>query len=443
MKLLEFYEKLLNDANVFNDNGDGYLSAHHGTQVIPLTIDKRRLVLPVDDLLREGRWDEYIAFHPMSEKANRGESPVLKAFKAYLVLRLAAPFKYLLKELMHFASSPKLHKGAKPAPKAAEYLKLLSGVDEKAYTAVLSIIKAMDKDPNNRLVSIYLKRGGTGDDDYIRTAVVGFPILDEFEREDDLVFGVKMSAKTKAAVKVLIEYILGDEDARKMYTVGTKNLDAPYFHCLISAFYKLANRFNVLLERHKKQLPDAAEAMFGLEWATMLDELAIYRGLIPTQNGNEGVPLTPDGKEDTSAAAVPPVAARAYARQSQNEADLPFDVDDRDTGRRGAPTPAAREEKPASGTVDYDTWKRNRDGVSEDRGRDRDRDDRSSRYDRDSRDSRSSSPYRQGFRDAEAQDDRFETRRGRMDGGGRNIERGGRNRGNQDRGGRGGRGGFL
>lgn len=439
MKLLEFYEKLLNDANVFNDNGDGYLSAHHGTQVIPLTIDKRRLVLPVDDLLREGRWDEYIAFHPMSEKANRGESPVLKAFKAYIVLRLTSPFKYLLKELMHFASSPKLHKGAKPAPKAAEYLKLLSGVDAKAYDAVQSIIKAMDKDPNNRLVSIYLKRGGTGEDDYIRTAVVGFPIMDEFDRDDDTVFGVKMSAKTKAAVKVLIEYILGDEDARKMYTVGTKNLDAPYFHCLISAFYKLANRFNVLLERHKKQLPDAAEAMFGLEWAQQLDELAMYRGLIPTQNGNEGVPLTPDGKEDTSAP-VPAVAARTFNRQSQNEADLPFDVDDRDNGRRGAPATAAREEKPASGTVDYDTWKRNRDGGDDDRNRDRDRDDRGSRYDRD-RDSRSSSPYRQGFRDADAQDDRFETRRGRLDGAGRNIERGGRNRGNQDRGGRGGRGG--
>lgn len=441
MKLLEFYEKLLNDANVFNDNGDGYLSAHHGTQVIPLTIDKRRLVLPVDDLLREGRWDEYIAFHPMSEKANRGESPVLKAFKAYIVLRLTSPFQYLLKELMHFAASPALHKGAKPSPKAAEYLKLLSGVDEKAFKAVEGIIKAMNKDPNNRLVSIYLKRGGTGEDDYIRTAVVGFPILDEFEREDDLVFGVKMSAKTKAAVKVLIEYILGDEDARKMYTVGTKNLDAPYFHCLISAFYKLANRFNVLLERHKKQLADAESAMFGLEWATMLDELAMYRGLIPTQNGNEGVPLTPDGKEDTTAP-VPAVASRAFNRQSQNEADLPFDVNERDDGRRGAPV-AARDEKPASGTVDYDTWKRNRDGGGSDRDRERDRDDRGSRYDRDSRDSRSSSPYRQGFRDAEAQDDRFETRRGRMDGGGRNIERGGRNRGNQDRGGRGGRGGFL
>jgi len=347
VKLLDFYAALLRDCYVWDDDGEGLLTGHYGGKSQPVTVEKQRLALPIPELLRNPK-EGVVVFHPMSEKINRGESPILKALKDYMLLRSQTVLINILRTLMDTAASPETHK--KLGPKIAEYLKKVPEVDEKTVAALNKVlnIAAPGTDPNKRLISYYLKHGSSGTDDFARTCVVSFPIEDEFDNGEKTIFGVTMRPKDKERIKALFDYVLGDAEDRKQYTFGSKNLDAPYFHSLTNAFYKVASRLNHILEKHKKQFPENFEELhMDLSWAEGLDNFALYRGLIPSQDGNEGAPIPEEPKKEEQLA--------AFARESvaEPEKDALSDlVDDRTVPRRPSPDEAAsrREERRPSST---------------------------------------------------------------------------------------------
>lgn len=346
MKLLDFYAALLRDCYVWDDDGEGLLTGHYAGKTQPITVEKQRLALPIPELLRNPK-EGVVVFHPMSEKINRGESPILKALKDYMLLRSQTVLINIMRTLMDTAASPETHK--KLGPKVAEYLKKVPEVDEKTVTALNKVLAAAapGSDPNKRLISYYLKHGSTGEDDFARTCVVSFPIEDDFESTEKTIFGVTMRPKDKDRIKALLDYVMGDADDRKQYTFGSKNLDAPYFHSLANAFYKVSVRLNQILEKHKKQFPNFDELHMDLSWAEGLDNFAMYRGLIPSQDGNEGAPIPEEPNAEEKLA--------AFSRESVDEPkkDALSDLVDeqRPTSRRPSPSEAREtrdERRPAS-----------------------------------------------------------------------------------------------
>lgn len=352
MNILEFYTSVLKSVEIVDTDGEGMLSGYYNGDYNPVTVmGGKRLVLPTQEILRAGSWEKRVAFHPLSEKITRTESPVLKTLKDAISLRTDTILITLADALMHAAASPAMHKKM-GGPKATGYLVKLPEVKEKTYNTLKRILAAT-KQPQYRLVNYYLKHGSKGEDGAARTCVVTFPIFDDLEEDGPgTVFGVKVDGKEKKNLLALFEYIFGDAEERKMYSYGSNNPEAPYFHALLTSWYKMATRINVLLDRHKKHVENVEAMTVGLEWAEALDSFALYRGMIPSLEGNEGSIETPvavegnlpDLKERAQRTFNRPTPAETASRET-----MPWE-DDKPSSRRPEPeAPKRREEQSSHG----------------------------------------------------------------------------------------------
>ncbi len=288
MQITDLYKAILASMNVIADE-NGLLSLKYMDSTHRVLVNGKRLTLPTDELLRIGDWSNLQPFHPLSENLLReGESPVGKKLKTLINLRLGTIVTDLMSQFIQLGFDTKSH--AKLSPKAQELLSHIQEVDEKTVAAVDKILEAVSEEGPSKIINIYLKRGGKYRGEKVaRLAVVSFPIItDEFERNDGVIYGVKLRKKDYAAVLGLLKYILPDCDDLEAYNAPSNSLEAPYFDALIHAYINVARRLNEVVKIHKKQLENAEELTIDLSWADAVENLAAYRGLIPTLAGNEG-----------------------------------------------------------------------------------------------------------------------------------------------------------
>lgn len=406
-RMNNFNRKVLLDVGVFEEEeGEGHLSYMKDGQPSPVTLNKTRLSLTVQKILKEGLGEERTGFHPLAEQITEGPSPVLNAFKNYICERIKVTVRHVGLSLMELASDSKRHKGM--SAKASKYLTALAGigeVDEKTVDTMRKVFDAVSQVPEKHLITIILK--AKTDDGSLRQSVVTFPIMDEADSEEtETFFGVKMPRKTKdkALIVSVLEYILGDEPARKMYTSGSKNGNSPYFHSLLLSFHKLATRLNDILSVHAPKCPSFEELKFNLDWTDELDNFDDFAKVcsraVPALPGNTGKEI----EEERSAfeASASDVGADDDLPWNEPKAKLSIGSDD--------------EKRPAAGSSFRDTVNSSRSS----RDRDDDRSDSRSNHgsfrdlmggkgrdrDRDDRDSRRESPSWRSGRDRDDRDDR-------------------------------------
>lgn len=342
MKALDFHSSVLSSVGVYDLAGDGYLTAVVGDNKIPVSVNKKRLVLPNQDILKLSPWDTCIGYNPFAEKLTRGESPVLKFTKDAITLRLNDLFGVVLKHMLTIAADPALQK--RVGPKVADLLKACPEANEKTIAKLDRLIDAVRRQPQHNFIAMYLKHGG--ENGASRTCVVSFPVLEELNNEEATeIFGVKFTSakdKDKGRIKGLIEQALGELES---YTYGSDSPEAPYFHALLTSYYKVASQINGLLTKYKKVIEGADELKIDLSWVEGLDEFHKFRGQIPSLEGNEGVVLDKDGKPDEELAAarmlqrdqVVEEAPRSRRRVGDEEDEQPRrrerDRDERTRGR--------------------------------------------------------------------------------------------------------------
>lgn len=299
-RLNAFHTNLLADVGVFDKSGEGMLSWMNNGEPCPVTISKKRLVIPTKPILREADWEKRIAFAPLSEQINQGPSPVLNALKAYIHTRLTETIKTLGIELMSLAVDVKRQKNLPTA--AATYLKDLPDADQKTLDTLQRVFQAVTDAPERRIVTIYL--APKGENGALRTCKVGFPILADADNDDPTeFFGVKMPRKTKdkALIVALLKYILGDEETREGFTQHSRSTDAPYFHSLLLTFSKFVEHLNALIERHSK----VCDRLIGLEfqygWKEEVENFETFAAdhlhVLPPLAGNKGASTKDTGKE--------------------------------------------------------------------------------------------------------------------------------------------------
>lgn len=322
MKILEFYTAALADMRIVDVDGEGLLTAVNGDQKHMVTMPgNRRLCLPTQEILRQGVWTNLFPFHPLSENVTLGASEMIEALREYAELRLNQDFLHLFSELANTAANTASQK--KIGAKASQYLRKVKDVDEKFVALIDKIADQYGRDPTKkRLVNVFLLRGGVKDNPASRTAVVTFPLLDEIaEYKEGKLFGLDVRKKDIPMLKALHEYILFgmDEPDMDLYTFGTRSMEAPFLHALLTSFYKLAARFNQLAEIHGKHIEDADSVRYDLSWVPALDNFHAYRGVIPPLEGNIGNPLP-----GTRSAEVK--APQPQQQQQQKPLDLPWET---------------------------------------------------------------------------------------------------------------------
>lgn len=294
--LLEFYEGVLVSAGLAVDD-NGLVSYAIGGLNTPTTIKDKRLVLPTREFLKEGNWDDYIPFHPLSENIYRTESEVIKFLRNAINLRLMSSLTLLMADLVEIAADKDMH--GQLIPKQSSLLTVLDKADAKTYEAFSKIINRVTPTGDRRIVSIYLKRGGKlRGEKYSRVGVVSFPITEEFDNEDTrTIYGVKLRVKDFQGFKNLMEYIIPDCDDLERYSYGSRSLEVPFFDSLLSAYVNVAEQINKKAKLFKKHLPNFDDIYIPLDFASELDNISGYRGLIPTLEGNDGE-ISIDDKEN-------------------------------------------------------------------------------------------------------------------------------------------------
>lgn len=399
-ELNEFYTQVLLDVGVFDADGEGMLSYNDGSKAKPVTISKKRLCLPTTAILKAGEWDSRIPFHPFSEQLNQGPSPVLNAFKNYIQERLKVTVREIATALMDLAIEPKRHKSI--GAKASKFMLELVGADQKTADTLRKVLEASESAAaDKRLLGLFLKNGGK--DGALRTCHVSFPIMDDAYTDDTSVMhGVKMPRKTKdkAHIVALMDYVLGDKEAREAYTTGSSDGEAPYFHALLSAFQKIATHLNDLIKLHTTGCPQLAGFEFQLGWAETMEEFEKFAKThgpaVPMLPGNRGVDSDEARKEveaprpsayeaaDEDLGLVEEAPRRSSRRDRDDRDDRTERREERrderredDGGKHRSLSDILGKRRRDDDDDDYDRRGR-RDRGGRDRGRDRD-DDRGSR----------------------------------------------------------------
>lgn len=405
---LDFDRGLLLDVGIFDKENNGFLSVNLNDIITPVTIGGKRLVLTTRELLRAGEWEDRIAFHPLSEQISQGPSPVLNAFKTYIMERVKEYFKAVIDSLGELAADPKRQKNL--SAKAMKYLQSFGGLEFDATTlkTLRAVLKATNNVPEKRFLNIFLQNGGPNG--ALRTCQIAFPFMEDDDASDPLTyFGVKMPRKTKdkALIVALLEYVLGSAEERNtLYTKSAKDGDAPYLHSLLMSFEALATRINDLIDIHGTACQNLKPLKFDLTWLEHMAEfdkfVRTYGVSVPALPGNVGV----DDKdielpEDSSTNAYATSADDVGIDTGKEKPDLPWEDDERERpSRPSRERERDRDERPSderrSGRSLADLMRgknkgRDRDGDRDDRSRrERDREDRGSRRDRDDREDRGS-----------------------------------------------------
>ena len=288
--LVEFYSRLLRDVGIFETEG-AKLSIHDGGEsgeLTPVTISGLRLVLPTEEILRNPKWNETVAFHPLSEDAIAGESPVFKRLKIYMDIRLSSTMIVLMKVLLGVTADKSRH-GNLDA-RAIGLLHSLDSVTSKAVDDLNKLRRVLESVGEKKLMHVRVQRSGkVKDRGYRRATLISYPILTEFERDDDMVFGVKFSSKkSKREIASLFKWIL-DIDAEPIdrHSKGSDAKVAPGFHSLILAYGSVMSRFAEIFDIFSNELDAYSDFKPALKWLDDAKDLSPFNYKIPALEGND------------------------------------------------------------------------------------------------------------------------------------------------------------
>jgi hypothetical protein len=298
MELLALYKSILSAINLHVNKEDMVYMIQDGSKE-PIMINGRRLVLPTQNILREGLGDQRVAFHPVSENfLTEGETPVFTELKKFITLSLTTKMLFLMVRLATIASESKAH--SKLTPRQHEFLSHVPNLDAKALKVIVKTLEKTEITGNNKLINLYVRKGGTlTNKSYSRVAMVRFPILEQLEegKEDYSVFGVHFDRKKDVVtMRALIEYVFPEAEQTPGYSVGSSDDMAPGFDALMRAYLGMVKRINNVVKLFREVLEDDEsikdyrELLTDTSWEDGLTDLSVYRGLIPNMDASAGAP---------------------------------------------------------------------------------------------------------------------------------------------------------
>lgn len=349
-KTLDFYKDVLTSMRYSVDN-DGLISITTATGVLaPAVVDGKRLVLPTKAWLKKGFGEDFQGFHPLAESmARRGTSPVLQHMQRNARAQLSFTYTFLAQQLLKVAADVTLHKELPPS--ANEFLKKMQSADKKLIETLEKLIKAAAH--KNRLITVYLKNGGTYQGKKVnRLAVIRFPLIELLETEEPKVLGVEVKPKQRQALLTLLRSILPAGDDPEEYSAGSNNRVAPYLHSFLQAYLKVITQLNKIIARYGKPMALPVKPFQTYAEETLSKFADIYDE-IPALTGNEG---QLDEEEDEVVAAEPKTGIKVAPARVENKT-IPVVKPGSTPVTVAAPLRHVKESKEDDNTVDFETMR--------------------------------------------------------------------------------------
>lgn len=310
MESIDFFTKLVNSLDCEVSEDDPVVRYKVGDERSAVGIDGMNLVMPYMSLLREGQFTNVVPFAPLSENIVRGQSPVIEKLRTMIVMKVTKSVLYLANSLITLAANVDMHE--RLTSKESKFLDVLKNCDGKTEKAMEKVTNRVDFIGENRVVRIYLNRGGSYKGvKYARVAVVDFPIMESEDEKDTKIFGVNMSKENKRQILGILEWILpGCSEVKDgPFTYGSKSKYAPYFDSLLGAYKLMADAINDKVKIMKKHI-DVDAIAIDTSWAEYLPRLKELSLEIPALKGNEGTIGLDEAKGEKHASVAAGLSAK-------------------------------------------------------------------------------------------------------------------------------------
>lgn len=263
---------------------------------IPMMVAEMGVIYPTDEVLREGKWNDRVAFHPLSESATRGVSP--------MIISMTAAYKFKLYQNLFFAATMfcKLAKDNKDgtvkhiSPDLTIALsKLPKTIDDKSIAFISKVFQA-DNGTDQEVVKVYLKKNGSiNGTDFKRTCTIYFPLIEALdtalENKGNTVWGVQAARKSDLELfRAIMEIILPDCSDENRYAYGSFAGSAPYFDALLRGVIKVQESLNHFLTLTGKHIPDSIRSTIfaDIDWIDDIQDFKTYRNILGPLRYNEG-----------------------------------------------------------------------------------------------------------------------------------------------------------
>ena len=281
-ELINYYREILTAVGcVINEEDKIFYVAPNSKEEVLLTPKinghRKSLVLPTQEILRNGNWDEIVAFHPFCESILLGQSEILNLYTLFVADKIYVTTQGLLASIITLALDPKAQKKL-----SMDQVAIINKFD--ITDAVQTLAKAVaDKCTNTTgkhpLLSIRLDRGGElNHEKFSRTCKLITHVINT-ENPCGVTSG---GIGARATLKALYEYIL----PTKLH-VGSNSTVAPYFTALLECFYQAAIHLNVIVESLGVHTPVET---INVAWHDNIKLIPSLAKLLPqTLEGNKGL----------------------------------------------------------------------------------------------------------------------------------------------------------
>ena len=293
--LIQLYKSILRYSGIDADS-DGYISAIVDDRREPTLLGGARMVLPLEQHLRNPNPKEKVIFHPLSENILRGESEIITKLREIINVRLNFTFAIIAQNLLSLIASPEEHK--KLNPDQTELLIAVKDVDTTTVNNFVTLmVEGIKTQASKMFMNIYIKRGGSiGTKRYARVGIYSFNLYEELQKDSNEILGVKLRVKDKEAYKQLYNFILPQLATDvTAYNRGSDSQLAPFLDCLMKTSVSIASRFNDILDEFGDFIDQAERLVFDADWVETFENLGVMESevrRIPAQAGNEGSVVT-------------------------------------------------------------------------------------------------------------------------------------------------------
>lgn len=242
-KIIEDYKILLALGWMY-DVGDGLVSARYGDELMPATVNGKRIVLPTQAQMKNTNWDNLIGFHPVRESYNLGVSDMLASLRDQYEQRFHATIAHFMKQLLTVANDQKNQKNL--TTEQSQVLNALPKITKNTLESFNTLLKQTNsRGDTSPFIRFVIRRGGTvGGRVYGRAGLVKFPIYEELIASKDApINGVTLTAKDRLMMIELFEFIFptlkGNPEA---FCVGVDSRSAPFMESLVRSTIKVAKQ---------------------------------------------------------------------------------------------------------------------------------------------------------------------------------------------------------